>query len=42
VINKLDRERADFDRVLEEIRTAFGAGVAPVELPIGQEATFAA
>jgi elongation factor G len=40
VINKLDRERADFDRVLEEIRTAFGAGVAPVELPIGQEADF--
>jgi elongation factor G len=40
VITKLDRERADFDRVLEEVRQAFGAGVAPVELPIGAEAAF--
>ena len=40
VINKLDRERADFDRTLAEIRAAFGAGVAPVELPIGAEADF--
>ena len=40
IINKLDRERADFDRVLAEIRQAFGAGVAPVELPIGAEADF--
>ncbi len=40
VINKLDRERADFDRTLAEIRAAFGAGVAPVELPIGHEADF--
>ncbi|HUA95615.1 MAG TPA: elongation factor G [Acidimicrobiales bacterium] len=40
VLTKLDRERADYSRVLEEIRTTFGAGVAPVELPIGSEATF--
>src|SRR5580704_7807854 len=40
VINKLDRERADFDRTLAEIREAFGAGVAPIELPIGAEADF--
>ncbi len=40
VINKLDRERADFDRALAEIRQTFGAGVAPVELPIGHEADF--
>jgi len=40
VINKLDRERADFDRVLAEVRAAFGAGVAPVELPIGTESAF--
>ena len=40
VVNKLDRERADFDRTLAEIREAFGAGVAPVELPIGAEAEF--
>jgi elongation factor G len=40
VINKIDRERADFDRTLAEIRQTFGAGVAPVELPIGHEADF--
>ncbi len=40
VVNKLDRERADFDRTLAEIRQSFGAGVAPVELPIGHEADF--
>jgi elongation factor G len=40
VINKLDRERADFDRTLAEVRAAFGAGVAPVELPIGAESDF--
>ena len=40
LINKLDREHADFDRVLAEVHTAFGAGVAPVELPIGAESAF--
>ena len=40
VVNKLDRERADFDRTLAEVRAAFGAGVAPVELPVGSEAAF--
>jgi elongation factor G len=40
VVNKLDRERADFDRTLADIRSAFGAGVAPVELPIGHESDF--
>ncbi len=39
-INKLDRERSSFERTLEEIREAFGAGVAPLELPIGAEASF--
>ena len=40
VINKLDRDRSDFDRTLGEIRAAFGAGVAPIELPIGADADF--
>jgi elongation factor G len=40
VVNKLDRERASFDRTLAGIRSTFGAGVAPVELPIGTEASF--
>lgn len=37
-INKLDRERSDFDRVLGELRDRFGSGFAPLELPIGKEA----
>src|SRR5262249_40602899 len=39
-VNKLDRERASFDRTLEHLRTTFGAGIAPLELPIGDEADF--
>jgi elongation factor G len=39
-VNKLDRERASFDRTLEQLRERFGAGVAPLELPIGEEASF--
>ncbi len=36
-VNKLDRERASFDRVLGELRERFGAGIAPLELPLGEE-----
>ena len=36
-VNKLDRERASFDRTLEQLKDAFGAGVAPLQLPIGEE-----
>jgi len=39
-VNKLDRERASFERTLEALRDRFGAGVAPLELPIGAEAAF--
>ena len=39
-INKLDRERASFDRTLEELVQAFGTQVAPVQLPIGEEHEF--
>jgi elongation factor G len=39
-INKLDRERASFERTLEQLQEAFGAGVAPLELPIGEEGHF--
>ena len=39
-VNKLDRERASFERTLDELRERFGAGVAPLELPIGQEHEF--
>ncbi len=39
-VNKEDRERADFEGVLARLRARFGHGVAPLELPIGEEAAF--
>ncbi len=39
-VNKLDRERSDFEGTLEQLRNLFGAGIAPLELPIGHEASF--
>ena len=35
LINKLDRERASFERTLEQLVQAFGTQVAPLELPLG-------
>jgi elongation factor G len=37
VINKLDRERASFERTLEDLVRTFGTQVAPIQLPIGEE-----
>src|SRR5262249_5507641 len=37
-VNKLDRERASFERTLDDLKEKFGAGVAPLQLPIGEEA----
>ncbi|MEX1008175.1 MAG: elongation factor G [Acidimicrobiia bacterium] len=39
-VNKLDRERASFSRTLDQLKDKFGAGVAPLQLPIGEEADF--
>jgi len=39
-INKMDRENADFDRVLTSARDAFGTAVAPIQFPIGSEKGF--
>ena len=39
-VNKLDRERASFQRTLDDLKDKFGAGVAPLELPIGAEHDF--
>ncbi len=39
-VNKLDRERADFDPVLGQLVSSFGNQVAPFELPIGKEHEF--
>jgi len=40
VINKLDRENADYEGTLEQLRSNFGPSVAPLQMPIGQEADF--
>ena len=40
LVNKLDRERASFDRTLAQLRETFGAGIAPLELPVGEEVEF--
>ncbi len=39
-INKMDRERADFEATLAQLVSSFGNQVAPFELPIGAEAEF--
>jgi len=39
-INKLDRENSSFRRTLEQLREAFGIGVAPLALPLGREHDF--
>ena len=39
-INKMDRENADFDRVMSEITDRFGRECVPVQIPIGAEAAF--
>ncbi|MBE0416087.1 MAG: GTP-binding protein, partial [Dehalococcoidia bacterium] len=39
-VNKIDRENADFFRVLEELRANFGKRCLPIELPIGAQENF--
>jgi elongation factor G len=39
-VNKLDRERADFDTTLTQLTGQLGSGMAPLELPVGVEASF--
>ncbi len=40
VCTRMDRERADFTRVMESLTSIFGRTVVPVQLPIGSEKTF--
>src|SRR5919107_1763314 len=40
VINKLDKERADFGAALDSARHAFSRAIVPFTLPIGKEANF--
>ncbi len=40
VVNKMERERADFKTATESISEAFGREAVPVQLPLGFEAAF--
>jgi elongation factor G len=40
VVNKLDRERADFNRALESINEIFGRAAVPIQIPLGSERNF--
>ena len=40
ICTRMDRERADFNRVMESLTTAFGRTVVPIQLPIGSEKSF--
>ncbi|HJZ96133.1 MAG TPA: elongation factor G [Candidatus Solibacter sp.] len=40
IINKLDRERADFQRALESVQEVFGRAAVPIQIPIGKERDF--
>ena len=37
VVSRMDRERADANRVLESLTNAFGHAITPLQLPIGSE-----
>jgi elongation factor G len=40
IVNKLDRERADFQRALETVQENFGRAAVPIQIPIGSERDF--
>lgn len=40
VCTRMDRDRADFNRVMESLTSAFGRTVVPIQLPVGSEKSF--
>lgn len=40
VVNKLDRERASFERAVESIQQCFGRTAIPIQWPLGEEKSF--
>ncbi len=40
VVNKMDRERADFDQAVAQINETFGREAVPFQIPIGSERSF--
>jgi elongation factor G len=39
VVSRLDRDNADFDRTLEQLREAYGIRVVPLHVPVGEHQT---
>jgi len=39
-INQMDKERADYNQILEDLKAKFDKNIVPVYLPIGKEDTF--
>jgi elongation factor G len=40
IINKLDRERSDFQRAFDSVQEFFGRAAVPIHIPIGKERDF--
>ena len=40
IVNKLDRDRADFQRALASVHETFGRSAVPIQIPIGVERDF--
>lgn len=40
VINKMDRENANFERAVQQMKDTFKVNVVPVQLPVGSEAQY--
>lgn len=40
VVNKVDHEKSNFERTVEQARTRFGRAVVPVQYPLNEGATF--
>src|SRR5688500_5739459 len=39
-VNRLDRDRASLERVLESLRQTLGRTIVPIQLPLGEERSF--
>jgi elongation factor G len=40
LVNRMDRERASFERTLEGLQSRFGREVTPLAIPLGEESSF--
>ncbi|HEU5251660.1 MAG TPA: elongation factor G [Thermoanaerobaculia bacterium] len=40
VANRMDRERASFERTMESLHKKYGRGVVPLQIPVGEEKAF--